>query len=83
MPIEQIVGALHSSLRTTKFQLVLSYYRDTMRALAPLVDKDGFNSDGEKEIVLAVMGVTGAGKSYFIKQLTGQDVELGHGLEAC
>ncbi|PKS07357.1 hypothetical protein jhhlp_005959 [Lomentospora prolificans] len=54
-----------------------------MRALAPLVDKDGFNSDGEKEIVLAVMGVTGAGKSYFIKQLTGQDVELGHGLEAC
>ncbi|KAM0562956.1 hypothetical protein ACHAPJ_001799 [Fusarium lateritium] len=32
------------------------------------------------DIVIAVMGVTGAGKSTFINQVTGQEVGIGHGL---
>ncbi|KAI1071787.1 hypothetical protein LB507_005469 [Fusarium sp. FIESC RH6] len=32
------------------------------------------------DIVIAVMGVTGAGKSTFINQVTGENVEIGHGL---
>lgn len=35
------------------------------------------------DIVIAVMGVTGAGKSTFIRTVTGQnDVEVGHNLES-
>lgn len=37
---------------------------------------------GKKEVVIAVMGVTGAGKSSFIKRITGQDVFVGHGLNS-
>lgn len=36
----------------------------------------------KKEVVIAVMGVTGAGKSRFIKRITGQDVLVGHGLNS-
>lgn len=36
----------------------------------------------KKDIVIAVMGVTGAGKSSFIKRITGQDVVIGHGLDS-
>ncbi|GKU13647.1 unnamed protein product [Fusarium langsethiae] len=32
------------------------------------------------DIIIAVMGVTGAGKSTFINQVTGENVEIGHGL---
>ncbi|KAM0228902.1 hypothetical protein ACHAPO_010426 [Fusarium lateritium] len=32
------------------------------------------------DIVIAVMGVTGAGKSTFIHDVTGQTVGIGHGL---
>ncbi|KAF4450875.1 GTP binding domain protein [Fusarium austroafricanum] len=32
------------------------------------------------DILIAVMGVTGAGKSTFISQVTGQEVGIGHGL---
>lgn len=38
---------------------------------------------GVPEVVIAVMGITSAGKSSLIKQLTGQDIEIGYGLEAC
>ncbi|KAJ5746809.1 hypothetical protein N7520_011991 [Penicillium odoratum] len=34
-------------------------------------------------IFIAVMGVTGAGKSTLISQCTGQDVHIGHGLLSC
>ncbi|RPB00761.1 hypothetical protein L873DRAFT_1678794 [Choiromyces venosus 120613-1] len=38
----------------------------------------------EDEIVIAVMGVTGAGKSHLIRQVTGQtDITVGDGLESC
>ena len=37
----------------------------------------------EKEIIIAVMGVTGAGKSTFIQTATqNKDVIIGHGLES-
>ena len=49
----------------------------------PLVDAEGRNVAGVREVVIAVMGVTGAGKSTLVKQITGQDVEIGDGLEAC
>ena len=37
----------------------------------------------EKKIVIAVFGMTGTGKSTFISKLTGQNVEIGHGLQSC
>ncbi|KAA8893581.1 P-loop containing nucleoside triphosphate hydrolase protein [Sphaerosporella brunnea] len=37
-----------------------------------------------KEIIIALMGVTGAGKSYFIRKISGlSEVEVGDGLESC
>lgn len=39
---------------------------------------------GEKPpVMIAVMGVTGAGKSTFISTLTERDVEIGHDLTSC
>ncbi|PPQ78241.1 hypothetical protein CVT24_006502 [Panaeolus cyanescens] len=35
------------------------------------------------DYIIAVMGPTGAGKSTFIKTLTGYDLEIGHSLESC
>jgi hypothetical protein len=36
------------------------------------------------EILIAVMGVTGSGKSYFCRSATGNDdIEVGDGLESC
>jgi ABC-type hemin transport system ATPase subunit len=35
------------------------------------------------DIIIPVMGATGAGKSTFIQNATGQHVEVGHGLESC
>lgn len=34
------------------------------------------------DIVIAVMGVTGAGKSTFIRTVTGQNVKVSHNLES-
>ena len=36
-----------------------------------------------QDVVIAVMGMTGAGKSTFISHLTNENVGIGHGLEAC
>jgi hypothetical protein len=36
-----------------------------------------------KHIVIAVMGVTGAGKSHFVQRATGADVEIGHSQASC
>ncbi|KAF9115032.1 hypothetical protein BGX27_009150 [Mortierella sp. AM989] len=33
--------------------------------------------------IILVMGITGAGKSYLIREISGQDVEVGHNLESC
>ena len=38
------------------------------------------NRHGEKEIVIVVLGSTGAGKTSFIKSVTGADLEIGHSL---
>jgi hypothetical protein len=35
------------------------------------------------DTVIAVMGITGVGKSTFIANATGQDVRIGHGLASC
>lgn len=40
-------------------------------------------TDSLDETWIAVMGVTGAGKSRFISACTGQDVRIGHSLESC
>lgn len=37
----------------------------------------------QKDILIALFGVTGTGKSSFISKLTGQDVKIGHGLNSC
>ncbi|KAF9352061.1 hypothetical protein BGX26_010040 [Mortierella sp. AD094] len=39
-------------------------------------------SDNEMKVVL-VMGITGAGKSYLIREISGRDVKVGHNLESC
>ncbi|KAF9115033.1 hypothetical protein BGX27_009151 [Mortierella sp. AM989] len=33
--------------------------------------------------VVLVMGITGAGKSYLIREISGQDAKVGHNLESC
>lgn len=38
---------------------------------------------GPNDYFVAVMGVTGVGKSSFIQHLSGERVEIGHTLEAC
>lgn len=35
------------------------------------------------DVFIAVMGVTGAGKSTFISTLTDEEVEIGHDMESC
>ena len=43
-----------------------------------------FPSFTKRSIFIAVMGMTGAGKTYFIKHVTGLDeMEIGHGLKSC
>jgi ABC-type multidrug transport system ATPase subunit len=37
----------------------------------------------EDDIIVAVMGVTGAGKSTFISLLSDEEIEIGHGMESC
>jgi predicted GTPase len=44
-----------------------------------MADKDLIDDDGSDGIIL-VMGVTGAGKSYFLNQLKSQSVVEGHSL---
>ena len=36
-----------------------------------------------ENVYVAVMGVTGAGKSTFIEKLTGQKINIGHSLFSC
>lgn len=36
-----------------------------------------------EDVVIAVMGITGAGKSTFINHLVDQDVKIGHELVSC
>ncbi|MCJ1435575.1 hypothetical protein MMC27_004949 [Xylographa pallens] len=47
--------------------------------------KETKNSEGPSanDIVIAVFGLTGAGKSSFISKLTGKDLRIGHGLQSC
>ena len=36
------------------------------------------------EVLIAVIGVTGAGKTTFISRATGRnDLEIGHGIDSC
>ncbi|KAI0100423.1 P-loop containing nucleoside triphosphate hydrolase protein [Nemania sp. FL0031] len=46
-------------------------------------EKLGRGDFDERDLWIAVMGVTGSGKSTFIKKLTKGDIEIGHDLEAC
>ncbi|MCJ1429209.1 hypothetical protein MMC29_007122, partial [Sticta canariensis] len=40
-------------------------------------------TSSSNDIVIAVFGLTGSGKSNFISKLTGKDVKIGHGLQSC
>lgn len=44
---------------------------------------DYFVSSSKEDIIIAVMGVTGAGKSTFVSLLSADDIEIGHGLQSC
>ena len=37
----------------------------------------------ENDILIGVMGMTGVGKTSFVKQMTGLDLTVGHGLDSC
>jgi len=39
--------------------------------------------DSRREIFIALMGITGSGKSTFIQHCTSVAVEIGHGLQSC
>ena len=43
---------------------------------------NGVNS-GKQPIVIAVFGMTGTGKTSFIKAITGEDLVVGHSLTSC
>ncbi|MCJ1390893.1 hypothetical protein MMC18_003754 [Xylographa bjoerkii] len=47
--------------------------------------KDTKTSGGpsSNDIVIAVFGLTGTGKSSFISKLSGKDLQIGHGLQSC
>ena len=47
------------------------------------VSENMFTTHGDLSNIIAVMGMTGSGKSTLIKNITGQDVVIGHNLEAC
>ena len=50
-----------------------------MARVASMIER---NKDGK--VCIAVLGVTGAGKSTFVTVATGAgDVKIGHGLEPC
>ena len=46
------------------------------------VPQTAVHSASIEDAYVAVMGVTGSGKSSFIKSVTGQDVPIGHGLSS-
>ena len=46
-----------------------------MGAALPLLKKT--------DILIGVMGMTGVGKTTFIKQITDLDMKIGHGLQSC
>lgn len=53
---------------------------------AAQVDPRAFRDDNEPkptDVFIAVMGVTGAGKSTFISKCTEKEVRIGHNLQAC
>lgn len=53
---------------------------------APQVDPRAFRDGYEpkpSDVFIAVMGVTGAGKSTFISKCTEKEVRIGHNLQAC
>ena len=37
----------------------------------------------KNDILIGVMGMTGVGKTSFIKQITDLNMEVGHGLDSC
>ena len=37
----------------------------------------------ESDILIGVMGMTGVGKTSFVRQITGLDLTVGHGLDSC
>lgn len=37
----------------------------------------------EADILIGVMGMTGVGKTSFVKQITDLNMEIGHDLESC
>lgn len=46
-------------------------------------DYPKLTSDSSNDIVIAVMGITGAGKTTFIQHFCRQDLNVGHGLQSC
>ncbi|KAL7270429.1 hypothetical protein RUND412_006868 [Rhizina undulata] len=45
--------------------------------------RDNFSHAKQKDVLIAVMGMTGVGKSSFISRITGQNVKIGHNLQSC
>ncbi|KAI3340464.1 P-loop containing nucleoside triphosphate hydrolase protein [Ustulina deusta] len=53
-----------------------------MTATPPPIFSDG-TTPGENDIVIALMGMTGSGKSSLISLCTDQEIEVGHNLTSC
>lgn len=71
--------------RLSREEIVSTLYAEDKKSHSFSITNANYamNMAGEKnDIVIAVMGVTGVGKSSFIKRMTGQDVFVGHGLSS-
>lgn len=71
----------HRSLKNNQCNSTMSHSLE--QQVQNILAFTGVSSAASDAIFIAVMGVTGAGKSTFVSQCTGQDVSIGHGLLSC
>ena len=77
LPTTQRSGVIEAKQATGKIVEWLKPYlwAPSMNSTAPDL--------GAKDILIGVMGMTGVGKTSFIKEITGLDLDIGHDLESC
>jgi len=64
-------------------QLLYSIYCWKSRFSYSIFTNMGRDSQAVQDVYIAVMGMTGAGKSSFIATCSGKSVKIGHNLKSC
>jgi polynucleotide 5'-kinase involved in rRNA processing len=62
---------------------LISEHLNKLEAFSSISGDEASAKEGDTHLLILVMGMTGVGKSTFIKLLTGADVEVGHILQPC